>query len=90
MCDQIIVYMRHLAVLPYMQIRTSHTRGPGYMHNLIHGIVVDRGGRLGMKRRYGRDGATRTLPVSTPGTRLVLNIRSYWDEHMGIVFRSMS
>ena len=28
--------------------------------------------------------------MSTPGVRLVLNIRSYWDEHMGIVFRSMS
>lgn len=32
----------------------------------------------------------KTLPVSTPGTRLVLNIRSYWAEHMGIVCRSMS
>lgn len=32
----------------------------------------------------------KTLPVSTPGTRVVLNIRSYWDEHMGIVCRSMS
>ena len=72
-----------------MQIRTGHARGPGHMHNLIHGIGPD-GGRLGMQRRCGRGGATRTLPVSTPGTRLVLNIRSYWDEHMGIVFRSMS
>lgn len=27
----------------------------------------------------------KTLPVSTPGTRLVLNMRSYWAEHMGIV-----
>lgn len=31
-----------------------------------------------------------TLPLSGPGTRLVLNIRSYWDEHIGMVFCSIS
>jgi len=31
-----------------------------------------------------------SVPVSMPGMRLVLNMRSYWDEHMGMVFWSIS
>lgn len=77
---------------------------PFHMHTVVHMHHCSTGAGLFSfqirwtkcpKEKYSRSSVEKvtllnTLPVSTPGTRVLLNIRSYWDEHMGIVFWSMS